>query len=573
MSSPLLLLALVACQGTEEPETPPIEPPPTGAREALSPADHLIRASISLRGLRPSAEEIAAVTADPAALDGLVDGWVRSEAFGDTLKTMHAELFLTRTDADDQLPSLGVAEGYSTNQMHEATAEEPLELVRYIAMEGRPYTEVVADIYGLDIDRSVSGWRPARWADGRPHAGVLSSSQLYRRHVSAGSNFHRLRANVLAETLLCESFANRDVVVSGGVDLTDEAAVARAVRENANCIACHQGLDPLAATLWGFKRQVDPRAVEGAYALSDCAPDPDRPQPPIDEGDLPTDYCYPLVMYTPSKEDRWAELDLRPPGYYGSPVVDLADLGQQIAADPRFAQCAVRRFYSWYTQQEADDIPLELVADLTDRFEASGFDARALAKAIVTSEPFAAARPFAPGDAPLQSVRPEAYAAIVEDLTGFRWLIEPVDGNCAPTCWDTVDLGTSDKWGYRAMAGGVDGFQVLHPTHTPTPNKVLVTQRMAAEAAAFVVGSDFSLPAAQRRLLTAVEPTDTDADAVRAQLDAMYAQALGPGAYDAVDLDEAVGLFTDALARSGDPAHAWTLSISLLLQDPRLLTY
>ncbi len=580
MFTPLLVL-LAACR-TEEPAAVPA--PPAAERERLGPEARLVRASLSLRGHHPSADELSAVSADPGALERYVDAWVLEPTFGDIVKHIHAEVFLTRTDIDDQLPSVGLAAGYSANDIHEAGAEEPLELVRHVVMEGRPYTEivtadytvaneVVADLYGLDIDRDVSGWRIARWADGRPHAGVLSSSQLYRRHLSAGSNFHRLRANFIAEAFLCESFARRDLVVDGGVDLTDEAAVALAVRENPNCIACHQALDPLAATLWGFKRQIDARAVSGAYELDDCAPDPDRPQPPIDEGDLPTDYCYPLVIYTPSKEDRWVQLDLRPPGYYGTPVDDLADVGREIANDPRFAACAVRRFYGWAAQIDPEDVPLKTVAELKDTFVASGFDARALAKAVVLSDGLAAARPFVDGDAPLLTIRPEAYAATIERLTGFRWLSEPKLTGCGDSCWGVVDLAVSDQWGYRAMAGGIDSRQVMLPTHTFSPNKVLVTERLAAEAAAFVVADDFTKPADARRLLREVEPTTTDATAARAQIEALHHAVLGAHQTEPIDVDEALGLFNDAIADGREPATAWTLVVSLILQDPRLTTY
>lgn len=575
-----LLLALVACKNDPEPD-PVTEPGPEPVqRDLLSAEARLVRASIATRGTRPSPAELEQIRANPEALAELVDAYVESPAFGETIKDMHGELFLTRTDADDQLPSVGLAADYTANQIHAATADEPLELVRYVVENDLPYTEIVtadytlsnevmATLYGIDIDPEVQGWRKARWPDGRPHAGVLSSSQLWRRHVSAGSNFHRLRANVLAETLLCESFAERDVTVDGGVDLTDEAAVAQAVRENPNCIACHQALDPLAATLWGFKRQIDPRAVEGSHENDACAPDPDQRLPPIDEGDLPTDYCYPLVMYTPAKEDRWEELDLRPPGFYGTPASDLVDLGQLIASDPRFAQCTVRRFYGWFSQQDPDHLPLSLIETLHDDFVASGYNAKALTKEILLSEPYAAVTPAAEGDAPLLSLRPDAYAAIVEDLTGFEWRIQPM-GACGNSCWTEVDLTTSDRWGYRALFGGIDGFQVLLPTHTATPNKVLVLQRLSAEAASYVVEHDFAAAAADRRLLSLVEPDTTDQASVEAQLVALHDRVLGTHTDE--DIAETWGLF-DATRQATDTTEAWTLVISLLLQDPRLVYY
>ena len=58
-----LLAASLAC-------TPETEPPPAPSPiEELSSADQLMRASMALRGLRPSLEDYDAVAADPDALD------------------------------------------------------------------------------------------------------------------------------------------------------------------------------------------------------------------------------------------------------------------------------------------------------------------------------------------------------------------------------------------------------------------------------------------------------------------------------------------------------------------------
>ncbi len=258
-------------------------------RVLLSPAEHLIRASVALRGIRPTPDELATVSADPGQLPQLIDGYLDTPDFAAVVRDMHAELVLTRTDSDSQLPSMGRASQWSTSDIYGATSEEPLRLIEHIVTNDRPYTELVtadymlanpvlADLYGLSLPTTDPGWQITRWVDGRPHAGLLSSSQIFRRHVSAGSNFHRLRANFLSEALLCESFADRDVVVEGGIDLTDEDVVANAVSQNPNCIACHQAMDPLAAALWGYKRQIDPRAVESAEDIG-CWLAPDQEPP------------------------------------------------------------------------------------------------------------------------------------------------------------------------------------------------------------------------------------------------------------------------------------------------------
>ena len=41
----------------------------------------------------------------------------------------------------------------------------------------------------------------------------------------------------------------------------------------------------------------------------------------------------------------------------------------------------------------------------------------------------------------------------------------------------------NDGLGFRAMAGGIDGFSVLEPVHTLTPVRLLVYSAYAEEAA------------------------------------------------------------------------------------------
>ena len=63
----LLFMLLVSC-GTE----PDLPNPPVNAR-VLTPSEQLVRASMSVRGIRPSVEDFRAVEDDPDALDAIVD--------------------------------------------------------------------------------------------------------------------------------------------------------------------------------------------------------------------------------------------------------------------------------------------------------------------------------------------------------------------------------------------------------------------------------------------------------------------------------------------------------------------
>ena len=125
------------------PSASPTIPSATGCRKAegaiqrhaflarLSLEVEAVRLGVAVRGLRPSLAEIDAVRADPDALPQLVDDWLAADAFGQTVKDMHAELFLLRADTAYQLPVKGILEerGYNQADLHFSTVEAPLEKV------------------------------------------------------------------------------------------------------------------------------------------------------------------------------------------------------------------------------------------------------------------------------------------------------------------------------------------------------------------------------------------------------------------------------------------------------------
>jgi hypothetical protein len=492
---------------------------------------------------------------------------------------------LTRVDLEPPFPSLGPVEEESSWDMYNSISDEPLALVEHVVTNGLPYTDIVtadymmadsriAASFGLDYDPTGPEWQESHWVDGRPHAGVLSSSSIFRRWPSAGNNFQRGRANFIASKFLCENFAARDVTLQGNIDLSDTAVLATALRTNTACMGCHQALDPLAAAFWGYKQHLDERPIALAMESGCHSSTPDDDESPFDQRF--EDFCYPLRFYTPSLEDMWQDFGLPAPGYYGTPYVGLDGLGELVADDPRFHQCTVRHFAGYLYQTTEDALPLEVVLAQTAAFEASGFDAKALVKSLVLDDAFRMAGTSDAGQftVPVQVLRPEQHARTLADLTGFRWMVDP-DGDeaCEPYCWREADLTISDQDGFRSMAGGVDGAQVLVATHQPTPTKLLVLERLSAEAAGAVVDTDFALPAAERHLLGMVEPDTADETAVRAQIVWLHERILGRAvASDSLDADELFGLFEQARAESGVPT-AWKVVIATLLQDPDLLFY
>jgi len=603
----LSAMLLTACQGDDaEPKgsaTSPLDPPTTAPVPApttpaptvtpasavlLAPEEQLVRISMALRGLKPSPEELLAVADDPGQIDVYIDEWLHTEHFGKTIRDMHAEQFLVRTDTIEQLPSEGPIRNDKTWDVFTSTTEAPLRLVEHVVMNDLPYSEIVtldymltdrivADVYGLSYDDQGETWQVSQWADGRPQSGILTSSELWRRYRSAGVNYHRKRSNFIADVLLCQAFASRDIVLPGGLDLSDEQVVLDAVNHNPACVGCHQAMDPLAAFFWGFRGQIKGRAVRTAYD-ADCSSSIYSDEPLL-EGGVFQDLCYPLRFYQPDKEDSWEEIGLRPPSYFGEPAERIDDLGRLIADDQRFATCTSRRFWSWFTHTDVSDADLALTTELTDVLTDSEFDTKALVKHIVTHPRFLTGHLEGDGPPPFEPVgallaRPEQFQSALFDLTGFQWWAEPPEPGCDPECWQAVDLSNSDRFGFRAMAGGVDGMQVTRPAAQAIPTTPLVYHRTASEAAGWAVREDFAVPVTQRRLLTLVEPTDTDEAVIREQLAELHlAISSEIVATNSAEVDLSWSLWSGAYDLSGDTQRAWSLTLTALLQDARMVFY
>ncbi len=556
--------------------------------------DHalLTRASLALRGVRPSAQEHARLAADPAALDALVAEYVASDAFVDVMLEWANETLLTRTDTIPMPPALGELSHVDQGQIFRSVTEEPLKLLEHILDNDRPLTElvtadyvladaVVATIWGLPYDPAGDEWQVTHWTDGRPPAGILSSAWLMYRYQSAGNNFHRARADMLADALLCQPFNTRDIVVGADVNVADEQAVSEAVATDPACIACHQAMDPLAGFFWGYKGLFRRAQILQAHNVYDCSWSFSGGQEiPATFDSEPADFCYPLRQYFADEQSDWEGVGLREPSYYSTPARDMTDAGRLIADDPRFSRCMANRVFSFLTASELESAPPEVVTELQQTLTESDFDLRALAAAVVAGEPFRAAGSEvepAPPFAQLRPLRPSQFAKTLHDLTGYRWLANPDTHKCATdpvqgnTCWLSVDLLDSDLFGFRSMQGGMDSFYTIRPDHTVSPTRFLTVETVSWDAARYVVDADLALsPGAGRTLLVSVTPDSHESD-VRAELADLVLRMHGEvvGSADP-RVDDLYALFVDASA-SGDAHGAWTLVVAAMLQDPAML--
>jgi hypothetical protein len=554
------LVALSACDDN----APPTPPDDTGDGTVvyLTPTQHLTRASLALRGMRPSIEDLRAVDADPDALPAIVDRYLAAPEFGETIRELHNETLLLRTEQPFlTMPAIGGLTGATATRINGAVMDEPLRLIEDIVMSDQPYTKIVtadytmadgavAEVWGLPHTGAYDAWQRAKWTDGRGAAGVLATSVLYHRHRSTGFNYNRGRANLVSTAFLCHDFLDSDIQIDTSVDLSDPDVVANAVVENKSCAGCHQTMDPLASYLFPFRGQINTGNIT----------------------------AYPVPYFLPNQVNRWQTTNKRPPMYFGQPATGIAGLGRAIADDPRFARCTAQRFASYLTEVAPSSLSGAWIARLQREFTDGNFSAKQLAKAIVLSDEFRVSHDTdaaaAEGLVGALKLRPEQLSRMLRGLTAFSWTTNS-NAKLRGITYGTADLLQSDFIGFRVLAGGIDSYFVTDPVHTMNATSSLVAKSAAAAAADFVVAHDAAAPAAGRTLFVQAAPTDTAEAAVRAQLAYLHGRIYGELVEpSSPEVTETYGLFTDSLAAAGNNAQrAWKLTLIGMLSDFRSLFY
>jgi hypothetical protein len=525
----------------------------------LGPAERLVRISMALRGTRPDSEELEAVRRDSKALPGIVDGYLRSDGFGEMIRDLHDQALDVAVPAaiyPAGFAAVGPLAGEDVQRINVSITEAPLRLIEHVIVEDRPYTEIVtadytladgavAAVWGLQYGGTGRSWEVTHWADGRPSAGILSDSMLFTRHSTTFSNKNRGRANAVARALLCYDFIDRQIEIDANIDLSNPDEVANAIQNNATCASCHQTLDPLAAYFSKYQPLFVPSQADS----------------------------YPLPFYTPELARVFS---VRDAGYFGYPGSDVAHLGQMMAQDPRFSACAARRFYAYFHQIPLADVPAERAAQLQSVL-VRNWSAKELIRSIVLADDFAVSHVEV--DDPerdrhaLFKARPWQLARLIADLTGFRWEMD-FDFDIGWGRIGHVDLMTDAFLGFEVLSGGIDGVNVTLPSHTMNASSSIVLDALAAQAAEQVVENDFQW-LDSRKLLTRIALDDTSEGAVREQLSDLQGRLFGTlAAADSADTTRAWQLYQAALGEAGgDAKRAWKTVLYAMLQDPKVVYY
>lgn len=509
------LLLLLAC-GT-----------PSGNDDApaIDAAAVLTRASVDLRGRLPTPAELDAAAAD---LDAALEAVLTDPAFGRRYADLVAPVWRTRVDTLQALPT--------DLRQERSLGDEPLRILARIADDDLPYTELVtgdwtmadaytASVWPLDLPPGAEAWQEARYTDGRPAAGVLSTNGLWWRYGSTAENANRGRANALSRILLCADFSSRPVHFERTTDVFDAQALRDETRNNLACANCHSALDPIGSYLYGF------------WYFDEASTRP---------------------TYDAGSERLWRATLGTAPGFYGQPGYTLSDLGNQVAGDPRFVECAVETTFEALLRRPAGPDDHARLAAHREAFLADGLTLRGLVRSILADDAWRAAGDDDHADGG-HLMTPVTYASVIEDLTGWRW-----------TYLDLPMLD-SDVAGVRTLAGGADGREVTAEATLPSATTSLTIARVSEMAALYAVAHDAERPADRRLFQDADLTGGGDPSAVLVDL---HRRVLGRVvSRDGDEVRLGLQLYAEALAIERDPARAWAVVLAWLLRDPDLLIY
>jgi hypothetical protein len=395
--------------------------------------------------------------------------------------------------------------------------------------------EVLAATWPVDYPDGATGWQEVSYTDGRPAAGVLATNGLWWRYYTTFSNYNRMRVGAITNLLLCVDYLSRPVSFSGSVSLGDTDGINEALKSNPYCQGCHSAIDPLAATLFGFWTPQQYNGTEN-------------------------------VMYHPERELLGAELLGVTPAWYGRPIDGLADLGQHVAADPRFSRCAAQSVAEMYWRRETDVDDFERIETLRQAYESGGERLKPVIAAATDSPVYRAAGLTASAAAghdenTARMLDSTLLASVVEDLADFTWE------------WDGFDQLRNDTYGYRILGGGVDGAYVTRPQRLPGLTWERVVARVAEAVGVKVAAHDLAGDGATPYLLDTVHQSDrSDSAAFTDQVLALRWRLLAQRATPEQVADDAA-LFVTAGGDAGNTVVAWGAVLQALLRDPAFVSY
>ena len=523
----------LSCDSGEDSAAPAAELVPLAAPRLLR------RISLDLRGTLPSTAELDAVEADPAKVQEYAAAYLASDTFQDRLVSLLAERWHTVLDTYEVLYEDYFLPESEADAFVHSVGEEPLRLIAHVVAEDRSWDEVVTADYTMANDLLAgiwpleypggTGWQESHYTDGRPAAGVLSTNGFYWRYVTNTSNKSRGRVAAISRLLLCTDILGRPIVFQRSDTLDPEEAI----KTEPGCITCHATVDPLAASMFGFWWTIQYNPYE-------------------------------MQQYHPERERLGPELLETEPAYYGTPMGGLVDLGWYISHDPRYARCAAQRFSELLWRRDTDLTDWTTIDGLRADFEAQGQHPQALILEVLDTEQYqagsftdSASDETREREVVERLLTPNQQRLLLADLSGLDW---------TQTGYTQLE---NDVYGYRVLAGGVDGYSVTSAQKQPGLTWEMVNKRAAQAAAHLIVERDLGTEAGG--LLT-VDAASVPGDAAfDEQLRALHWRFFAERASDAW-VSEIGALWTTVDASEG-ASEAWEAVIEAMMRDPLFVSY
>ena len=537
--------------------------------EQLNEVETLRKATLSLAGRLPTIEEIEQVRDFGIdSLDPVLDTVMTEDAFYDRLTEIYNDTLLTdryinNTDAvgllnAEKFPSYWY-EAIEDDDLRNQTAfytnvglaREALNLVNYVVRNDRPYTEILtadyqmftpysAKSYGISVDFKDPNdpWEAAPGKlPGVPHAGLLTTTMFLNRFPTTPTNRNRARARVVYKF-----FLDTDILKLGDRPLDPSSIITvNPTMNNPSCTACHESLDPVAATFQNYQVQND-------YT-------------PLDKTEL-------VTWYT----------DMRLPGFgtlqlpEGEEKKSEQWLAKQIVADDRFARSAVRIVWKGLIGSDLLSEPFDaaqpdylealnafqvqdrVVTSIANKLRENNYNLKLVFKEIIKTDYFRAknvageldeTRKFELADfGTAQYLTPEQLNRKIAAVTGYPWRPNP----------DQTDFLINGNE-YRIFYGGIDSNSITQRITDPNGIMANIALRMANEMACIVTARDFSEDPSDRLLFPYVEPSFVPEDenqfsvpavndAIRANIQHLYDHVLGESyALTDPEITEAYNLF------------------------------
>ncbi len=525
----------------EETKEDPDAPPFFEGIAMLDDRRLLRRVTLSLAGRLPTAAEFAMVeNGGLDAMEAVLDRVMDDEAFYERLAEAFNDIFLVRGYADGAETALSY-EHFSetrhwtqehdldhiadederrkaryklTDDYREALLREPLELIKHIVRNDRPFTEIVTADYIMVSPYTSRGYGnydalrdrfkdpddpfeyvPVRLSalrnrEGRnhqesatgyyPHAGMLGMFQYLRRYPTTETNRNRLRARMYYQHFLGVDVLELAARVSDAAAVTAKYEVP--TMQATECVVCHRTLDPIAGLYQDYYR------FEGVFG-------------PRKEGWYEDIFDAGFEGETLPADERWRALQW---------------LGERTTSDPRFAATMVEHVYYVLTGRKAllppkvIDDPLfaarqnayraqrEEIGRIAARFAREDFNLKEVFKDWIVSD-------FYRADGLLAAAANPGRQAELDDIGLVRML--------GPEQLERKVVAIFGKpWGrlhdpqFAILYGGIDSNEVTERAADPSGAMGAIQRTLANEVACKNVGADFAADPAQRRLFPDIEP-------------------------------------------------------------------